>query len=602
MASLVRFRSVALLSAMTVLLVLTASAAAKPTAVLRASGDSHGKPSKDTAVFFAADGTAPGHRGEVRRARPAPDDVDVPEEGDFGDRQWATDRGAAEYRCRLVQPGHGCVAGRPRLHEQHLPHQRPAVCEPHGGVRPERAPGRVDRAVGRARWAQSRPGRMGGRTQRHHSGPDDRLPVVLLRPGRGDELHRPARATSSSTTPRSSPRSGSSSITRADMRARRRSRARPRPRRPGGSGSLPATYSPAMEMRLRVLDFGIDKYGLNAWIFDSTNDGTTNYDKVLFSTTKSAADAVGILAKGEWADVKVKIQGGTISRADGRNARQGRGADRAICLVSGSSTPQSAARIASWPTWPGEAGFTGDFAEYLAQKFPTSTAADFAILEAGVTSEETYVEQGLYWRTGHEPMLEYVVETYDPDVLLAGMPTTDEFQHQFLGLVSPKLPGGAPNPAYDDVDLNGVPDGRVAAREAFVRTAYQEADEVADTRPRVDGQGPDHVRRLRPRLRAAVPGDRRQQAARRHGPPVAAADLELPSRHRRDDRQGQGLLGRRRLADLPERRGPRSGRRRLHRRSPRPTSPPRSRPSRRSTSAWSTRTTGRATVSPRAGG
>ncbi len=41
--------------------------------------------------------------------------------------------------------------------------------------------------------------------------------------------------------------------------------------------------------------------------------------------------------------------------------------------------------IATWPTWPGEPGFTGDFAEYLAQKFPTSTAADFAILEAGVT-------------------------------------------------------------------------------------------------------------------------------------------------------------------------------------------------------------------------
>ena len=42
-----------------------------------------------------------------------------------------------------------------------------------------------------------------------------------------------------------------------------------------------------------MLDFGVDKYGLNAWIFDSTNDGRTNYDKVLFSRTKSAADAVG---------------------------------------------------------------------------------------------------------------------------------------------------------------------------------------------------------------------------------------------------------------------------------------------------------------------
>ena len=75
-------------------------------------------------------------------------------------------------------------------------------------------------------------------------------------------------------------------------------------------------------------------------------------------------------------------------------------------------------------------------------------------------------------------MLEYVAKKYKPDLLLVGMPTTDEFQHQFLGLVSPKLGNGAANPAYDDVDLNGVADGRVAAREGFIRTAYQEADEV----------------------------------------------------------------------------------------------------------------------------
>ena len=39
-------------------------------------------------------------------------------------------------------------------------------------------------------------------------------------------------------------------------------------------------------------------------------------------------------------------------------------------------------------------------------------------------------------------------------------------------------PNGAANPAYDDVDLDGVKDGRVAAREGYIRSAYQEADEV----------------------------------------------------------------------------------------------------------------------------
>ena len=100
----------------------------------------------------------------------------------------------------------------------------------------------------------------------------------------------------------------------------------------------------------------------------------------------------------------------------------------------------------------------------MAQKFPTSTAADFAVLEAGVVSEETYVEQGLYWETGHQPMLKYILKTYQPDLAMVGYPTTDEFQHQFLGLVTPTLPNGAPNPAYDDVQVNGTPDGRVAQR------------------------------------------------------------------------------------------------------------------------------------------
>ena len=51
-----------------------------------------------------------------------------------------------------------------------------------------------------------------------------------------------------------------------------------------------ASYSPAKEMRLRVLDFGADKYGLNAYIFDSTNDAQVNYDRVLFSPTKDGAE------------------------------------------------------------------------------------------------------------------------------------------------------------------------------------------------------------------------------------------------------------------------------------------------------------------------
>ena len=100
------------------------------------------------------------------------------------------------------------------------------------------------------------------------------------------------------------------------------------------------------------------------------------------------------------------------------------------------------------------------------------------------------MEQGLYWAKAHHPLLKYIVKTYQPDLLLAGYPITDEFQHQFLGLVSPKLIGGAANPAYDDVEVDGVADGRVAAREGFIRAAYSGADATLTLARKLMGTNP----------------------------------------------------------------------------------------------------------------
>ena len=152
---------------------------------------------------------------------------------------------------------------------------------------------------------------------------------------------------------------------------------------------------------MRVLDFGTDKYGLNAYIYDSTDDAATNYDRVLFAHEKDGADAVGDLAEGEWADVKVTVIGGSL---EGKTAGF-------LVKVETLSPDLSQVRLfhtsvtranATWPTWPGEPGYT-EFAEFLAVEFPTATAADFAVLEAGIVSEDTYVEQGLYWETGPTP-------------------------------------------------------------------------------------------------------------------------------------------------------------------------------------------------------
>ena len=40
-----------------------------------------------------------------------------------------------------------------------------------------------------------------------------------------------------------------------------------------GWTNVPASFSPALETHMRVLDFDVDKYGLDAYIYDSTNDG-----------------------------------------------------------------------------------------------------------------------------------------------------------------------------------------------------------------------------------------------------------------------------------------------------------------------------------------
>ncbi len=241
-----------------------------------------------------------------------------------------------------------------------------------------------------------------------------------------------------------------------------------------GWTNVPTSYSPAREMRLRVVDFGVDKYGLNAFIYDSTNDGRINYDRVLFTAAKDGAASVADLAAGEWGDVKVTVDGGALN---GKTAGM-------LLKVETLSPNLSQVRLfhtsvtranATWPTWPGEPGYS-EFAEFVAVEFPTSTAADFAVLEAGIVSEDTYVEQGLYWETGHFPLIDYIMETYQPDLVLAGYPVTDEFSHQFLSLITQRLPNGDRNPAFDDVFVDGTPDGLRAQREGYIQRAYQGAD------------------------------------------------------------------------------------------------------------------------------
>ncbi len=485
MASLVRFRSVAYLCAIAALLVLVAAAAGRSTATASTAVE---KAPTDKAVFFAADGLRqdlvasyaahhllPTMSTFLRRGVSATDNGLL--------TQAPPNTGAGWYSLATgAWPGvHGSTNNTFHINGQPFAN-RTAAFDPNV-LQAESIAQSAERGglkVAQVEWAGGRNATINGPTIDFQSFFSGRGVATNFIGKAGDVLFDDAAFISAFGLQFDTP---SGYAGQAPFPAAAPTAAT------GWTGALPATFSPPKEMRLRVLDAGTDKYGLNAWIFDSTNDHKTNYDKVLFSRTKSAADAVGILRKGEWADVKVTIVGGPSAGLTAGMLVKVEELTGDLARVRLFHTSVSRA-IASWASWPGEPGFTGDFAEFLAQKFPTATAADFAILEAGVTSEETYVEQGLYWKTGHLPMLEYVVKTYDPDLLLAGMPTTDEFQHQFLGLVSPKLPNGEPNPAYDDVDLDRVKDGRVAARAKFIQTAYEEADQVLTRARQLMGHDP----------------------------------------------------------------------------------------------------------------
>ena len=455
------------------------------------------------------------------------------------------DAGAAEHRRRLVHARHRRVAGRARLDEQHVPHQRrravrrtrtAAFAHDASVLQAETLAQSAERGgkkVAQIEWAGGR----SGVDQR----PDRRLP----------QLPSPAAAWPRTTSRRPTARrsrspSGCSSTTRPGSPATRRSR-RPRRRtRPAGP-TCRAPTRPRRRCACACWTAATDKYGLNAYLYDSRNDRKTNYDRVLFSRTKSGADKVADLAEGEFADVKVKIVGGASEGKTASFLVKVERLARDLKQVRLFHTSVTRA-FASWPGWSRERGFTGTFEDYVAERFPSSQAGDFAVLEAGIVSEDTYIEQGDYWAKLYHPLIKYVLDKYKPDLAMVGDPRTDEVQHQFLGLVTKKLPNGAEQPGVRRRQRRR-PQGRPRRRSArrYIRDAYAGSDKTMRL-------AQDYMRdrdlttfvALRPRLRAAVPGHRRQQGAGRPRPALDAADGQLPPGDGRDDRQGQGLLRRRR--------------------------------------------------------
>jgi hypothetical protein len=248
-----------------------------------------------------------------------------------------------------------------------------------------------------------------------------------------------------------------------------------------GWTNVPPSFSPAKQERLTVTTTfaAVNPTRLyDLYIYDSTNDSTMNYDHVLVvpAASKNGALAVADLSQNEWADVKVTLIGARAGQTAGILMKA---IDIAPDLSQFRLYFASVTRVNATYNALGPNG-SAAFEETLAHDFPTSVAADFAPLEGGIVDEDTYVEQGLKWADAHFAYLHYILEDLglDPDVLLLGSPTTDEFQHQFMGLVTPRDIDNDRNPYFDDVEGDGFRDNRITEREGYIRAAYHEADET----------------------------------------------------------------------------------------------------------------------------
>ena len=222
----------------------------------------------------------------------------------------------------------------------------------------------------------------------------------------------------------------------------------------------------------------------DVYLYDSVVDGVAAYDHAILVRSAAAKDgsqASVDLAVGDFKEIKLRGADGLIGARAGQTAGfYVKLIDLAGDLSSFKLYFTSVERViatcgtAACAALPG-----GNLENYIADNMPTYISADFAPLEARIIDEDTYVEQGLTLeKEFSDAVLNFILGTLQPDTQLAfvGYPVTDEFSHQFMGLITPTDMDGDPNPYYDDLEGNGTPDGLLDKREGYIRSAYHEAD------------------------------------------------------------------------------------------------------------------------------
>lgn len=224
-----------------------------------------------------------------------------------------------------------------------------------------------------------------------------------------------------------------------------------------GWTNAPDSFSPAQEAPLAMLAFSGTPVDYLLYIFDSTDDGTTNYDRVMVAPGKDAAEGTAIVGVGEWSE---DIPATVDDVAGGFYVKL-------LELAPDLSqfrlyfTPVTRAR--AWPE---------SVEEDVVANFDAIKPIDYSPYILGMIDAETFVEQQIdnAELLGQE-IYPYLIRTYEPDLVLAGSEATDAIQHRFLSLA---IEGGDQYDAENGPTYYGYLEAAYRATDDFVRALWDE--------------------------------------------------------------------------------------------------------------------------------
>jgi hypothetical protein len=205
-----------------------------------------------------------------------------------------------------------------------------------------------------------------------------------------------------------------------------------------GWDNTPPSFSPAREAALSmrcVVCTPASFLTFHVFIFDSTDDGLTNYDQVLVSPRKDGSGEVARLRTGEWSgSIKAAVatyqQGGFYIKILDLEPDLRRFRLYFTPLTRIEAAPES-------------------LENDLVERFDAVAPDDYGPFIAGLIDARTYIEQTLrHAQTLSSQIYPYVLKTSRPDLVLAGLGVTDSVQHRMLAWA---VPG---NELYDPVNAS----------------------------------------------------------------------------------------------------------------------------------------------------